>query len=66
MSLYRESPGCGSIELILGPMFSGKTTEMLRRAKRHQIAGLNCLVVKYDADKRYDAARCATHDKFGT
>ena len=25
----------GSLELIIGPMFAGKSTEMLRRVKRH-------------------------------
>ena len=27
----------GSIELILGPMFSGKSTELMRRLKRYQV-----------------------------
>ena len=27
----------GKIELILGPMFSGKSTELMRRMKRYQV-----------------------------
>ena len=27
----------GHIELILGPMFSGKSTELMRRLKRYQV-----------------------------
>ena len=64
MSTYRGSTDCGSIELILGPMFSGKTTEMMRRVKRYSIAGHSCLVIKNNRDTRYDVKQCATHDKF--
>ena len=28
----------GQIQLILGPMFSGKSTELIRRLKRYQVA----------------------------
>jgi len=54
--------GAGSIEVIFGPMFSGKTTELLRRIKRHTIAGRRCLVVKYVKDTRYSRDKCCTHD----
>ena len=53
----------GSIELILGPMFAGKTTELLRRVQRHSISGKACLYIKYAADTRYDVSRIATHDQ---
>ncbi|KAK6187784.1 hypothetical protein SNE40_005734 [Patella caerulea] len=53
----------GEIQVIFGPMFSGKTTELVRRLKRYQIANYNCLVVKYAKDDRYDADGVATHDK---
>lgn len=43
----------GRIELILGPMFAGKSTELLRRVRRHEIAGSKCLRIKYAADCRY-------------
>ena len=43
----------GRIELIIGPMFSGKSTELLRRMRRHQIANRKCLVIKYHKDDRY-------------
>ena len=44
----------GMLELIIGPMFAGKSTELLRRVKRHAISGKSCLYVKYAADTRYD------------
>ena len=34
-------------------MFSGKTTELMRRLKRYQIATNKCLVIKYANDVRY-------------
>lgn len=44
-------------------MFSGKTTELIRRLKRYQIARRQCLVLKYARDDRYDSSNVATHDK---
>ena len=44
-------------------MFSGKSTELIRRLKRYQIARYNCLIVKYAKDVRYDKESIATHDK---
>ncbi|XP_063852785.1 thymidine kinase, cytosolic-like [Scylla paramamosain] len=44
-------------------MFSGKTTELMRRLRRYQLAKHRCLVVKYANDLRYDNTSLATHDK---
>eukprot|EP00118_Oscarella_pearsei_P026207 m.309607 g.309607 ORF g.309607 m.309607 type:complete len:274 (+) comp47071_c0_seq1:273-1094(+) len=57
------SRGSGQIQLILGPMFSGKTTELLRRIKRYAIANHSCVMIKYDKDKRYAENNISTHDK---
>lgn len=54
----------GSIELILGPMFSGKTTELFRRIRRYTFANYRCIVIKYRKDQRYAAAgEASTHDQ---
>ncbi|XP_064643080.1 thymidine kinase, cytosolic-like [Lineus longissimus] len=53
----------GQIQIIFGPMFSGKSTELIRRMKRYQIAKYECLVIKYAKDTRYDQDGVATHDK---
>jgi hypothetical protein len=53
----------GHIQLIIGPMFSGKTTEMLRRIRRYTIAKRRCLVVKYEGDTRYSKDLASTHDR---
>merc|ERR1719495_2339257 len=53
----------GKIQLILGPMFSGKSTELIRRLKRFQVAKYEVMIVKYAKDIRYDELKLATHDK---
>jgi len=53
----------GQIQLILGPMFSGKSTELIRRLKRYQVAKYDVLIVKYAKDVRYDELGIATHDR---
>ncbi|KAK8734133.1 hypothetical protein OTU49_006035 [Cherax quadricarinatus] len=55
--------GKGQIQIIFGPMFSGKTTELMRRLKRYQISKHKCLIIKYANDIRYDANGITTHDK---
>ena len=44
-------------------MFSGKTTELIRRLKRYQIAKYKCLIVKYANDVRYNATDIVSHDR---
>lgn len=54
----------GHIELIIGPMFAGKSTELMRRMKRHEIAGNRCLRIKFVEDTRYSVDSIATHDRY--
>ncbi|CAM38921.1 putative thymidine kinase [Leishmania braziliensis MHOM/BR/75/M2904] len=53
----------GRIELIIGPMFAGKTTELMRRVKREIHARHSCFVIKYSKDTRYDEHNVASHDQ---
>lgn len=53
----------GSIEIICGGMFSGKTEELLRRIKRARIAKLQIILVKPDIDTRYDDTRVVSHNQ---
>jgi|JI9StandDraft_1071089.scaffolds.fasta_scaffold1336887_1 thymidine kinase len=39
--------GKGSIDLILGPVYAGKTSELLRRIRRFQFSKVKCLVVRH-------------------
>lgn len=51
------------LELILGCMFSGKSTELIRRCQRHQALGNFILVVNSSRDTRSDLDVVQTHDK---
>jgi thymidine kinase len=52
----------GSIEVITGSMFSGKTEELIRRLRRAQFAGLRVEIFKPSLDKRYSETRVVSHD----
>jgi thymidine kinase len=51
----------GRIEVITGPMFSGKSEELIRRLKRAQIAKRRVLCFKPDLDVRYHRTAIASH-----
>ena len=53
----------GSIEVICGAMFSGKTEELLRRLRRAKIAGLRVEIFKPTVDVRYDEVAVVSHDR---
>lgn len=53
----------GSIEVICGSMFSGKTEELIRRLRRAQIARLNVEIFKPKTDTRYDETAVVSHDR---
>ncbi|RMG12038.1 MAG: thymidine kinase [Deltaproteobacteria bacterium] len=52
----------GWIEVICGPMFSGKTEELIRRITRARIARQRVQVFKPAMDDRYHATRVVTHE----
>ena len=51
----------GSIEIICGSMFSGKTEEMIRRLRRAIIAKQKVQVFKPVIDNRYKAEKVTSH-----
>jgi thymidine kinase len=53
----------GSVEVITGSMFSGKTEELIRRLRRAQFAGLKVEIFKPSLDKRYSETRVVSHDE---
>ncbi|MDR9415604.1 MAG: thymidine kinase [Gracilimonas sp.] len=53
----------GWIEVVCGGMFSGKTEELIRRAKRAHIAGQKVVVVKPALDKRYSEEEVVSHNE---
>lgn len=55
------SKNIGSVEIITGSMFCGKTDEMIRRLRRATIAKQKVQVFKPDIDIRYDEAKVVSH-----
>lgn len=53
----------GWIEVICGPMFSGKTEELIRRLKLAQIAKQRTQIFKPVMDDRYDARFITSHSE---
>jgi len=53
----------GYLELILGPMFSGKTTYLIRTYDRSIKNGNNVLVINYSEDTRYSNKMLSSHDQ---
>lgn len=51
----------GRIEVITGPMFSGKSEELIRRLKRAEIARRRVVCFKPDLDARYRRTAIASH-----
>ena len=51
----------GRIEVIVGPMFSGKSEELIRRLKRARIARQRVTCFKPDIDLRYHRTAIASH-----
>ena len=59
--VVRWSIFSGSIEVVCGPMFSGKTEELIRRVKRAQIAKQKIQIFKPEIDTRYHEQRVVSH-----
>ena len=53
----------GSIEVICGSMFSGKTEELIRRLRRAEIAKMSVSIYKPKLDYRYDSRYIVSHNK---
>lgn len=52
----------GSIEVVCGSMFSGKTEELIRRVNRARIAKVNVEIFSPVADTRYDKSALVSHN----
>lgn len=52
----------GCIEAIVGPMYSGKSEELIRRLKRAEIAKQNVVVFKHSIDDRYCKKNVVSHN----
>ena len=60
MEIYDD---CGYLEIIKGPMFSGKTTRLMDIHKKYSFCGIKTMVINYAKDNRYSDEMLSSHDK---
>ena len=53
----------GSLILIIGPMFSGKTSELIRLANRYKNIDKKILAINHQINNRYNTNEICSHDK---
>src|SRR5258708_923265 len=53
----------GWIEVVCGPMFSGKSEELIRRLRRAEIARQRVQIFKPAIDNRYSADEIVSHSQ---
>lgn len=61
--MSNEERSIGWIEVITGPMFAGKSEELLRRINRLKYAKKNFIVFKPKIDDRYSETDVVSHEK---
>lgn len=53
----------GYLELIIGPMYAGKSTELLKIINRYKCLNKNIVVVNHILNNRYGSNNLTTHNK---
>lgn len=53
----------GNIKIILGPMFSGKSSEIIRLINRYKILNKKILAINHEIDNRYGENKIISHNK---
>lgn len=61
--MYVSSHQFGYLELILGPMFSGKTSRLVEIYKQCKFCDMSVIAINHMIDNRYDENLMATHDQ---
>lgn len=51
------------LELIIGPMFSGKTSRLVELYNQYKFCNMRVSVINHSSDNRYDDELLSTHDK---
>ncbi|EPS73781.1 hypothetical protein M569_00976, partial [Genlisea aurea] len=57
-----EGRASGEIHVIVGPMFAGKTSTLIKRMKTESSNGRSIAIIKSDKDTRYGKDSIVTHD----
>jgi len=63
MSISQTRNNSGYLELILGPMFSGKTTRLLEIHKQCEFCNIPVTIINHVIDNRYHNSMISSHDK---
>ena len=63
MNNYKINKKCGELHLIIGPMYAGKSTELIRRINRYKFLGYNVLCINHSINCRYGSCNIITHNK---
>lgn len=53
----------GRIELIIGPMFAGKSTKLIKTFNKYKIINKKVLSINHSINNRYGTDNISTHDK---
>ena len=53
----------GTLELIIGPMFSGKTTRLIEIYNKYNRSSKKVVVINYVSDTRYHETMLSSHDR---
>ena len=56
------TPKSGYLELIMGPMFSGKTSKLIEIYKQCEFCNISVAAINFSGDTRYSDTMLATHD----
>ena len=60
---YYTMPYSGRLDLFIGPMFSGKTTEIVKKYNECIQNNINVVAINYAEDTRYHTTMLSSHDK---
>lgn len=52
-----------SLQLFIGPMYAGKSSELIRQIQRYEILNKNVLVINHSINNRYGSNTITTHTK---
>ena len=58
-----EQTKSGYLEIILGSMYSGKTSRLVEIYKQCQFCNISVIVINHTIDNRYDDNFMSTHDQ---
>ena len=58
-----EQTTSGYLEIILGSMYSGKTSRLVEIYKQCKFCNISVIVINHTIDNRYDDNLMSTHDQ---